>query len=260
MIIGIHSIAAFKKQRTGVEEYTFQLIRHLAMLPEAREHRFLLYTFYNQKSEIYNLPDNFEIRILRSPLLWTQFRLSLEMLKKECDVFFIPAHVLPIIHSKNSVVAIHGLEYEYFPEYYPFWFKKYLRWATKYSVRRAKKIIAVSENTKKDLVKFYGIDEKKIKVIYHGAEKLEILNSKSETNTKYILYIGRIELKKNIVGIIKAFEIFKEKYKLPHKLVLVGLPGFGYKDTKYHIQNNKYKNDIVETGYLNEKEALFQNA
>ena len=67
-------------------------------------------------------------------------------------------------------------------------------------------------------------------------------------------------MKKNIVGIIKAFEIFKEKYKLPHKLVLVGLPGFGYKDTKYHIQNNKYKNDIVETGYLNEKEALFQNA
>ena len=285
MVIGIHAIAAFKKQRTGVEEYAFQLIRHLAMLTEAREHRFLLYTnseipnpksqilnkykIPNKKFQTLNLPSNFEIRILKCPILWTQFRLSLEMLKKECDVLFIPAHILPIFHPRNSVAVVHGLEYEYFPEYYPFWFGKYLRWATKYSVKRAKKIIAVSESTKKDLIKFYGIDERKIKVIYHGAE---IVNSKSQVPNKYqipnskyqnyILYIGRIESKKNTFGIIKSFEIFKEKYKLSSKLTLVGSPGFGYENIKYQIQNTKYKNDIMETGYLNEeeKEALLQNA
>src|SRR3989344_6673504 len=169
MIIGIHSIAAFKRKRTGVEEYAFQLIRHLAMLTEAREHRFLLYS--DDDSDLgFNLPDNFEIRKLHSPFLWTQFGLSLEMLKKECDILFIPAHILPIVHPKNSVAAIHGLEYEYFPQYYPFWFRKYLKWATKYSAKRAKKIIAVSENTKNDLIKFYGVDEKKIEVMHHGTE------------------------------------------------------------------------------------------
>ncbi|MEK7627128.1 MAG: glycosyltransferase family 1 protein [Patescibacteria group bacterium] len=269
MIIGIHSIAAFKKQKTGVEEYAFQLIKHLAMLPEAREHHFLLYT--DKGGDLgFDLPENFEIRILKwSAFAWTQARLSLEMLKKECDVLFIPAHVLPIVHSRNSVVAIHGLEYEYFPEHYPFWFSKYLRWSTKYAARNARKITTVSNNTKKDLVELYGVSEKKIKVIHHGVEKSEIPPAKifaknlgGQEFKNYILYIGRIELKKNIVGIIKAFEIFKEKYKLPHKLILAGSPGFGYEKIKYQILHTKYKNTIIETGYVDneEKERLYNNA
>ena len=283
MVIGIHAIAAFKRKRTGVEEYAFQLIRHLAMPTEAREHRFFLYTnseipnpksqilnkykIPNKKFQTLNLPSNFEIRILKCPILWTQFGLSLEMLKKECDILFIPAHILPIVHPKNSVAAIHGLEYEYFPQYYPFWFRKYLKWATKYSAKRAKKIIAVSENTKNDLIKFYGVDGKKIEVIHHGTEippaKIFTKNLSGQVKFQnYILYIGRIESKKNISGMIKALEIFKEKYKLPHKLILVGSSGFDYKDTRYKILNIKYKDDILETGYVNneKKEQLYNNA
>jgi len=67
------------------------------------------------------------------------------------------------VHSKNSVVTIHGLEYEYYPKMYPLKHLKYLRWSTKYALKNARKIIAVSENTKNDLVKLYGANPEKLK-------------------------------------------------------------------------------------------------
>ena len=131
MIIGINAAAAIKQPRTGVEEYTYQLIKHLTMLPEARAHRFLLYTpsaVLGAGGFDFPLPPNFEIKVLRWPLpfLWTQIRLAWEMLVRSPDVLFIPVHILPFGAPKNSIVTIHGLEYEYWPQGYSFWRRFYL--------------------------------------------------------------------------------------------------------------------------------------
>ena len=173
MTIGINVAAAIKQPRTGVEEYVYQLIKHLTMLPEAREHRFLLYLSAKAlasagarraKAGVPNspypvkgrdphgalrpnpllreerenlffdfpLPSNFEIKILRWPwpFLWTQVRLAWEMLRRPPEALFIPAHILPLFSPLNSAVAIHGLEYEYFPKHYSLWRRLYLRWST----------------------------------------------------------------------------------------------------------------------------------
>jgi glycosyltransferase involved in cell wall biosynthesis len=70
------------------------------------------------------------------------------------------------------------------------------------------------------------------------------------------------EARKNIIGIIKAFEILKEKYKIPHQLILAGKSGYGYKNIKCQILNAKYRNDIIETGFVNEveKQTLLKGA
>jgi len=229
MLIGINARAAFKEPRTGVEEYTYQLIKHLTMLEESKKHRFILYTKENLK---WPLP------------MWTQIRLAAEMTVNKPDVLFIPVHVLPLIHPQNSVVTIHGLEYEYYPEMYPWRHLRYLQWSTKYALKNARQIIAVSENTKNDLVKLYGGRPEKIEVIYHG---VEIPNSKFQTKQPYILFIGRLEAKKNIQGLIKAFNLLKKKYQIPHKLILVGPRGYGY-------ENPKFRDDIIEKGYISQEE------
>jgi len=254
MIIGINALAAFKQPRTGVEEYVYQLIKHLTELQESKKHSFILYTSDNSNFN-FQLPNNFEIRRLKWPLpMWTQIRLSAEMIRNKPEIFFIPVHVLPLVHSKNSVVTIHGLEYEYYPKMYPLKHLKYLRWSTKYALKNARKIIAVSENTKNDLVKLYGANPEKIKVVYHGVEKGQSFQGIKGQSLKspFILYVGRIELKKNITGILEAYKILKKKYQVPHKLILAGTEGYGSEEILKNVKNN----DIVFSGYVPEEEKM----
>lgn len=261
MIIGINASPAFKKNRTGVEEYTYRLINNLAMLPESGEHQFFLYV-KEFDCILEKFPDNFKIKKLRSPILWTQGRLSFENLIRESDVFFSPTHVLPCVHSKKAVVTIHGLEFEKVPEMYPFFHRQYLKIATKYAVKNAKNIIAVSENTKKDLIELYGIGSEKIKVIYHGVnEAKNFLNEKRKYEFPYILFLGTKEKKKNIPGLIKAFEFIKEKYEVLHKLMIVGgIPNKKfYKEEKVQeiINKSMFKEDIINLDFVSEKEKNY---
>lgn len=245
MIIGVNASAAVKKNRTGVEEYVYQLIRHLAALPESKEHRFFLYIPGSGQDLDFSLPENFIIKKLWWPLpfFWTQIRLSWEMLVCKPDVLFIPVHILPWSHPEESVVAIHGLEYEYLPECYPLLGRIFLRWSTKFSASRSSKIITVSENTKKDLIKLYKTDAGKIKVIYHGFDFF----SPAKEEKLILLYLGRIEQKKNIQGIVDAYGILREKYKIPHKLVLAGGRGYGY-------EKLKIPNDVIQPGFVSQEE------
>ncbi|MFC1700983.1 glycosyltransferase family 4 protein [Patescibacteria group bacterium] len=247
MIIGINAMAALTWPRTGVEEYAYQLIKHLAMLKKSKKHRFLLYSGFRHDIK---LPKNFQFTKLRWPLpMWTQIRLAYEMFFNKPDILFIPVHILPLIHPKNSIVVIHGLEYEYYPEMYQKKHLSYLRWSTKYALKNSRKIIAVSENTKKDLVNLYGGNPDKIKVVYHGVGDVSFISAKAKIQfCPYILYIGRIEIKKNVQGLIQAFNLLKKKYKIPHKLVLAGCNGYGF--DKILLQDK----DIIFTGYVSEQQ------
>lgn len=257
MLIGIHALAAFKKNKTGVEKYSAKLIENMAMLPEAREHLFVLYTNPpNFELQITNY-DNFTTKVLKSPFLWTQARLAAHFILKKPNAFFAPAHVLPILfRPKNSTVVVHDIAFELFPETYPQRHRSYLQFTTKYALKHAKKIIVPSENTKKDILRFYKpADEKKIFVIHHGMNKLQASRLKLEDrgfDFPYFLYIGRLELKKNILGILRAFDSFKGEHKSSHKLVLVGDYGFGGDTIKEVLSKYRYRNDIITMGFVDE--------
>jgi len=253
MQIGIHIGAAFSEKRTGVEEYAYQLIKHLTKLESARNHQFILYKDPKiNKDPDFALPENFKIKELKFPIFWTQLRLSYEISKNKPDVLFVPGNFTPLLKPKKTVVTIHGLEFKYFPKFYSFKNRMYLSLSTKRSVKNSDKIIAVSENTKKDIIKFYKTEENKISVIYHGVN--ESLKPEGTNERKYILYIGRLEDKKNVNGVIKAFEGFKKRYMTPHKLVLLGGKGHGYAKIMKLIEKSEYNYDIITTGYVSEEE------
>lgn len=260
MTIGIIATSALAEPRTGVEEYTYQLIKHLTMLEESKRHHFLLY-LQNSKKFDFVLPDNFKIKILKWPLpMWTQLRFSVEMLLCQPDVLFSPLGVLPLISPKNTIATLHGLEYEYYPKTYSQFNLKYLRRNSKYGLKKSKKIIAISENTKKDLVKLYNANPDKITVVHHGVNNnLNDIIKNENNKTPYILYIGRVETKKNVHGLIKAFNLLKEKHKVPHKLILAGGKGYGFDEIKENDFSNK---QIVFAGYISEQEKwrLLKNA
>lgn len=281
MQIGIDASRAFLKRRTGIEEYAYQTIKHLRdELPADSE--VILYVRkkcsyshgrgYMSVPEIdFELPKNWRVRAIWAPRFWTQIGLSLEMLLHTPDVLFVPAHTVPLIHPQKTVVTIHGLEYEFCPEGYSFWERVYMHYSIMLSCKVASTVICVSQNTKRDVMKLYKVAEEKIRVIAEGyGNKAQSPNNKNQTKPKaqitnskpYLLFIGRLEERKNIVRIIEAFEILKEKYAIPHELVLVGKPGYGYARIKQYISNSKYQNTIIEKGYVTEEEkwALFKNA
>lgn len=241
------------------------------MLPEARGHRFLLYVPSSKKGENpfdFPLPENFIVKELVWPLsfFWTQLRLAWEMSFNSPDALLIPVHILPFFHPRNSVVTIHGLEYEYFPKYYSFWHRRHLRWSTKSSLKRAKSVIAVSKNTRFDLIRTYGGDAHRIRTVYHGAGSdrpafnFRIGGTSGPSLTPYLLFVGRIEEKKNIAGILNAYKILKERYKIPHELVLAGSPGYGFENLRLQMADGK--SQIKLKGYVNEREKglLYANA
>ena len=271
--IAIDASRAFVKNRTGIEEYSYQVIKNLRKI--LTEQSVVLYLRPGDKKRIdFSLPQNWQTKELLWGYFWTQSGLSLELLFRPVDVLFVPAHTLPFIHPRRSYVTVHGLEYEFSPQSYSWRSRNFHRFFIKKSCRWAEKIIAVSENTKRDLQKLYKVKKTKIDIISEGYKgrqgghflkeersmvKQQISNGRDVISalhqarkSGYLFFIGRLEERKNIIGIIKAFEILKEKYNYPGKLLLGGGQGYGYEQIKKTITSSKYKKDIVELRFVDD--------
>jgi len=248
-------------KRTGVENYSYFLINELVK-QNPGEITLISPKKVNLKTKQIIIP---------FPRLWTQIRLSWEILKnKKINNLFVPSHVLPLICPKNATITIHDVAWKHIPESYGFLSKLYLEWGTKFAVKHAKKIITPSDATKNDLIKFYKANPKKIHVIPLGFEVNKIKVSKKRENTivgnwklkieNYFLFLGRLEYKKNTDTLIKAFKSFAKKNK-DIKLVLAGFPGKGGEEIIKNIPT-ELKDQIVITGYVSdeEKHTLLKNA
>ncbi len=256
-MIGIDASRAFVKNRTGIEEYSYQVIKHLRV--GLKDQQVILYLRWGDRKNIdFEIPRNWQVKELLKKYFWTQFGLSAELLVNPVDVLFVPAHTIPFIHPRRSVVTIHGLEYEFSPESYSLYSRIFHRFFIKKSCRWADEIIAVSDKTKQDLIKLYKTPADKIKIIPNGFNPIDLENINKnkiiKKNKPYLFFIGRLEERKNVVNIIKAFEILKNKYHYSGTLLLSGGKGHGYDKIKKVIKESPYKIDIHELGFVSEDE------
>ena len=170
MLIGIDASRAVKKEKTGTEYYSQEIIRRIINL--STEDKFILYAPYlpGDNNSLNNLPKNAKWKIMPFPRLWSQIRLSWELMfsKEKPYVMFEPAHTIPFFARGRMVVTIHDLGFMSRPDLYPFWERLYLKLSMYYSAKRANKIIAISEYTKNDLIKFFRIKPENIEVIDLG--------------------------------------------------------------------------------------------
>lgn len=258
MVIGIDASRIENNDKTGVENYTREVIARLINLDKKNN-----YILYSRCTLNFGLTDNAINKVLKFPMFWTQIRLAIEMLFKAPDLLFIPSHTVPLIHPKNTVAVIHGLEYEYFPKCYSWRERLKNKIGTYLSAKRAKIIITPSQNTKHDLIRLYKIVAKKIRVVYPGISTVVNWPTRQDGNVPdpYCLFIGRIEHRKNIIRIIKAFEKIKKEKKIPLRLILAGKDGYGSKQIKDCIANSEFKTEISLTGYISdqEKNVLLKN-
>lgn len=256
MTIGIEAERANNPVKTGVEHYTKQLILGLADLD--RTNTYILYLRTKPESWFLELPGNFKVKILGYgpipfPYLWTQLRLSWEMLVAAPDVLFIPAASLPLIHPKKSVVTVHDVAWRLYPETFKTFKRWYLEFTAWFACKFAWQIIAVSHATKDDLIKYYSTPDRNIIVVHHGYDtqsmspqpaSQELLAKLPE---KYILFLGTVQPRKNIIGLIDAFlQLKHEQPDLPHKLVIAGRMGWKSEETAQRMKHP----DIVYLGHV----------
>jgi glycosyltransferase involved in cell wall biosynthesis len=261
MLIGIEASRANRLGKTGVEWYAYSLIQKLKELPDTERHSWFLYSNDPLSKGLERGNRNWHERQLRWPpkYLWTQVRLSWEMLRRTPDVLFVPAHVLPRFAPKRSVVTIHDVGYHRFPELYPKKQVAYHEWATKDIVKNAAKIITVSEFSKNEIVEFYGADPAKIHVTYLGVDHERYVPAKERGSSEppFALFIGRLESKKNIANLVRGFTKWKEAHPDDAlELVLGGMPGAGFPEIEEAITQSSARDAIRLLGYVSEAEKI----
>jgi glycosyltransferase involved in cell wall biosynthesis len=205
---------------TGLGNYSRSLIEQLAN--DFPANRYFIYT-PKAKSKLLALPifakNNVEIRFpsAKINLLWRSFTIKKQLQQDKIDLFHGLSHEIPFGMKDikiKSVVTIHDLIFLRRPQYYRFIDRNIYRFKSEYACKNADKIIAISEQTKQDIVALYQIDPAKIEVIYQScddsfkrpctvAEK-EKIRQKYQLPDQYLLAVGTVEARKNLLLLIRA--------------------------------------------------------
>jgi len=258
MLIGIDASRNVAQERTGTESYSLNLIRHLLALDT--EHHCRLY--FNRPPSHELRITNYELRTMPFPRLWTHLRLSWEMARRPPDLLFVPAHVLPIIHPRRSVVTIHDLGYLYYPEAHRFLDRLYLDLSTRYNARAAIHLIADSSATKRDLIERYGTEPDKITVVYPGydqttfqpvrdEEAIEADKARYGIADDYVLFVGTLQPRKNLIRLIQVFSNLQSPIS-NLQLVIAGKKGWLYQEIFRRVKELGLETKVVFTDYVPE--------
>lgn len=232
MRLGIDASRAVSAQPTGTEGYAYHLIGALLPLTARRGHRVLLYFNRPPSPDLFPANAHAHSVVLPFPRLWTHVRLAMELHRRPPDVFFTPAHVIPVTYRGPSAATIHDLGYHYFPQAHTRRQVAYLRWSTRHNAHRSRRVFADSQATRDDLVRFYEVDRDKIEVVYPGidpgltpvweAKRLQAVRDKYGISAPYLLYLGTLQPRKNLTRLVEAFAAAD----LDHYLVLAGKRGW----------------------------------
>ncbi|MBK8020393.1 MAG: glycosyltransferase family 4 protein [Chloroflexi bacterium] len=230
MRIAIDASRTTVAQVTGTEHYARQMIRHILQQP--RDHDVTLYFRDNPPADLFPRSSRITQRVIPFPRAWTHLRLAAALLGDRPDVLWVPAHALPFVFPGRAAVTVHDLGYRHFPQAHTANQRRYLDLTTRTSAARASVVMADSQATADDLMRFYGTPAHKIHVVYPGVDVPPIgdpvqVRQKYGLPERYFLFIGTLQPRKNIARLVAAFRLWQERHPDdPASLVLAGGKGW----------------------------------
>lgn len=277
MNIGIDIRVLGSRFKSGIEEYAENLLAH--MLPLDGRIKFkLFFSSFGGGLKDYDFlhrpnVELFKFRFPNRALFYSSRFLNYPKIDKllgGADVFFSPHFFISALsRTVKRVTTFHDLSFEYFPEFFTkqqiFWhnFGMNPSWQAKFSDR----IIAVSESTKNDLEKYYSIDPAKIDAVYSGVsplikrpsqEKLELFRHREGLPEKFILFLGKLEPRKNVAGLLKAFNVLKSYDGFADLgLVIAGSKGWLCGDIFKEAGKSPHRGQIIFKDYISDNERSF---
>jgi glycosyltransferase involved in cell wall biosynthesis len=274
MRIGFDAKRAYLN-RSGLGNYSRDTIR--ALCNEFPHEDYYLYSpsFNNQFSFLHETPNvhlckpDFSLNKLYGSF-WRTFRLGDRLIYDKIEIFHGLSNELPVgLKNKRvrTVVTIHDLIFMRHPEWYKPFDRAIYRKKFFYSCKISDKVVTVSKQTKNDLMSFFGIPEEKIEVIYQGCnikfrselslEQKKTIKQKWNLPNEFILYVGTVEERKNLLNIVKAMQ--QQKIDIP--LVVVGRHAKYADKVKKYIRDNSITNiHFLKEVTVNDLPAIYQSA
>lgn len=278
MNIGIDISSLVSASRTGVGEYTYELLNALFHIDTQNQY----FLFYNSFSDVSALIPQWKrenVHIVQTTWPNKIFHVSIQVLKWPqidriiekktgvvLDYFFSPNIGFQVLSPRcKHILTVHDLSFEIFPEFFS---SKMRLWHTFLSPQkqceRAHSILTPSENTKRDIVDLYKIDPKKIHVLTPGVAPLfhqennvpalEQVQKKYNLGEKYILFLGTIEPRKNIEAVVRAFEQSPQLREAGYELILAGAAGWKNRRILKSIEQSE---GVRYIGYVDSEEKPF---
>lgn len=261
MRIGIDA-RMYSSAFTGIGRYVLELINHLFAIDQINEYTI----FFNEPhfSQFHLKRKGVKKVLVGSPhySFSEQTRFLRKLWANNLDLMHFTHFNAPVFYRKPCIVTIHDLTLSFYPgkKMTVWWRRLGYQFVIRSIVNRAKKIIAVSEHTKKDLVKLFKLNPEKIEVIHEGVNPsfhqiqdkhlLDEFRKKLDIEKPFFLYTGNWRDHKNLVSLIKAFSILKKKYRLPHFLVITGKEDPWYPEVKQAVINESLEGEVRFTGLI----------
>ena len=276
MKIAINTLS-LSKIKVGMGKYIAELVNNA---PKADPYNTYFIYLSEENRKYFNLSHpNIELVLVHNMwtqgflrILWEQFFIPFSLYWNKINIYHAPGFVLPLFKVNKKIkyiVTIADMTFFSHPEHHIYWKQKYFKYMIPLSIKKADQVIAISENTKQDILQMVPVDKKKIVVTYLGydtsfsrqdKEKIKSTLKKYEITFSYILFVGMLEPRKNIPSLIKAFAAIKEKKN--HKQVIVGKRGWMYGEIFALIKNLKIEEQVVFTGYIPDEDlpSLYSGA
>ncbi len=246
--IAIDGTAALA-QGGGIARFTHGLIQGLAAIDHESDYT-ICYAKDATKNAPFHLPDNFRwqrLPVTQKQAIWIWYRLHLpvpiDLGLGRPILYHSPDYTLPFLARAQGIVTVHDLSFETLPEVHDPSLRRYLQKAVPHSVKRADCVFADSESTRQDIIRYYGTEPAKIKVVYPGVEarfrpfnlaqpddwaSLDHVRQTYHLTRPFILIVGTLEPRKNFATLIRAFAAYRQHSTSNPELQLVIAGGGGW--------------------------------
>lgn len=267
MIIAVNTRLLIQGKLEGIGWFTRETLSRITR--NHPEHQFL-FIFDRPYADEFVFSKNVTPIVLSPPTrhpflwyLWFEFQIPRILKKYKADLFFSPDGYLSLSTRVKQLAAIHDINFAHRPKDLPWLTAKYYNYFFPRFARKARRIVTVSFFSKEDLLRTYKIGSDKIDVVYNGVNtlytptsELEKENAKAKyTGGKgYFLFIGSLHPRKNISGLLRAYDAFRTSVETDTKLVIIGESMFKSNDIELTYEGMRYKDDVIFTGRLSNEE------
>ncbi len=267
MRIAVNTRLLLKEKLEGIGWFTFETLKR--MTQSHPEHEFI-FIFDRPYNEDYIFSENVTPVVIgpqaRHPFLfywWFDFQIPKILKKYKVDLFLSPDGYLSLRTKVPQLAVIHDINFVHRPKDLPWLIAKYYNYFFPRFARKAKRIATVSYYSKEDITRSFKVDYDKIDVVYDGVnpvfqrisdeEKIQI-RQKYTGGSNYFLFVGALHPRKNVSGLLKAFDAFKSVNNSSMKLVVVGGKMHKTGEIFEIFENMRYRDDVVFTGRVSTSE------